>query len=305
MAGSGTIQGMKRRTKPFTYIESRIQRALAQIADIDFPLLLAGEMGVGKRTVALQVHAQSHRSRGVFTEIQAADCNAQSILAALTARGTVYVAEVGDLNTELQQLIVDRYFYGEQDHAVRLLCGTSRELLDEVASGRMREDFFHFISAITLRISPLRCRKSEIPSIIDELLTQYSQQFDRPKPVLHGDILEFLTEYSWPGNLPELQTAIKTFVAIGDQSISLAALKASASGARLNGQQRPLSLKEATRTALIQIERQLISKVLVTTGGNRKRAANELGISYKALLYKLKQIGTEFQSASNRNGVAL
>jgi len=304
MAGSGTIQGVKRRTKPCTYIEPRVQRVLAQIADTDFPLLLAGEKGVGKRTVALQVHGQSHRSRGVFTEIQGADCTEQSILSALSCRGTVYLAEVGDLNHELQALIADRYFQAEQDHASRLLCGTSRELLEEVASCRMREDFFHLISGITLRISPLRCRKSEIPLIADELLTQYSRQFDRPKPILHGDILGFLTEYSWPGNLPELQTAIKTFVAIGDQSISLAALKAAASEVRLNGQPRPLLLKEATRSALIQIERQLISKVLVTTGGNRKRAANELGISYKALLYKLKQIGTDVQSAPNRNGVA-
>ena len=93
------------------------------------------------------------------------------------------------------------------------------------------EDFFHFISAITLRISPLRCRKSEILLIADELLTQYSRQFDRPKPVLDGDILEFLIEYGWPGKLTELETVIKTFVAIGDQSISLAAIKAAASGA--------------------------------------------------------------------------
>jgi two-component system, NtrC family, response regulator AtoC len=305
MAGSGTIQGTKRRTKSLTYIEPRIQRALAQIAVTDFPLLLTGEKGVGKRTLALQVHGQSHRSRGVFTEIHGADCTAQKILSALSSRGTVYLAEVGDLNYALQGLIVDSYFRSEQDHPSRLLCSTTRELLEDVVSCRMREDFFHFISAITLRISPLRCRKSEIPLIADELLTQYSRQFDRPKPILDGDILEFLTEYSWPGNLPELQTAIKTFVAIGDQSISLAALKAAASGARMNGQRRPLSLKEATRTALMQIERQLISKVLVNTGGNRKRAANELGISYKALLYKLKQIGTEFQSASNGNGVAL
>ncbi len=303
MASSRTIQGMKRRTTPCTYIEPRIRRAMAQIAETDFPILLAGEKGVGKRTVALQVHSQSGRSRGVFTEIQGIDCTEQSILSALSLRGTLYLAEVGDLNRDLQGLIVDRYFQAEQDPPSRLLCGTSRELLEEVASCRMREDFFHLISAITLRISPLRCRRAEIPLIADDLLTEYSRQFDRPKPALHGDILGFLTEYSWPGNLPELQTAIKTFVAIGDQSISLAAIKAAASGARLKGQ-RPLSLKEATRTALIQIERQLISKVLVTTGGNRKRAANELGISYKALLYKLKQIEPEFQSASNGNGVA-
>ncbi len=304
MAGSATIQGVKRRTKPFTHVEARIQRAIVRIAETDFPILLAGEKGVGKRSVAMQIHALSHCSRGVFTEVQSADCGAQSILSALSSRGTVYLADVGDLSLDLQGLIVDRYFHSEQTLPSRLLCGTSRELLEEVASCRMREDFFNLVSAITLRISPLRCRKSEILLIADELLTQYSMQFDRPKPVLHDDILGFLTEYSWPGNLPELQTAIKTFVAIGDQSVSLAALKAAASEVRLNGQPRPLLLKEATRSALIQIERQLISKVLVTTGGNRKRAANELGISYKALLYKLKQIGTEIQSAPNRNGVA-
>jgi DNA-binding NtrC family response regulator len=112
-------------------------------------------------------------------------------------------------------------------------------------------------------------------------------------------------EHTWPENLSELQTAIKTFVAIGDQSISLAALKAVAPTVKSNGHRKTLSLKEATRTASIQIERQLISEVLVATGGNRKRAANELGISYKALLYKLKHIKTENQSSYGKNGVAL
>ena len=98
MAGSETIQGMKRRTKPCTHIEPRIQRALAQIAETGFPILLAGEKGVGKRTVALQVHGQSHRNRGVFTEIQGIDCTEQSILSALSSKGTVSLAEVGNLN---------------------------------------------------------------------------------------------------------------------------------------------------------------------------------------------------------------
>ena len=169
----------------------------------------------------------------------------------------------------------------------------------------MREDFFHLVSAVTLRISPLRCRKSEILSIADDLLTQYAKQFDRPKPVLREEIIGFMMEHSWPHNLPELETAIKTFVAIGDQSISLAALKAVSPTMKTNGHHKSLSLKEATRAASIQIERQLISEVLVSTGGNRKRAADELGISYKALLYKLKQVGSENHPASDRNGVAL
>jgi transcriptional regulator with PAS, ATPase and Fis domain len=102
--------------------------------------------------------------------------------------------------------------------------------------------------------------------------------------------MEFLVEYSWPGNLTELQTAIKTFVAIEDQAISFAAQRAAAPGQRYKTNHSPVSLKDAARAASSQIERQLISEVLAATGGNRRRAANELGISYKALLYKIKHL---------------
>jgi len=295
---------VKRQAKTFAPIEAQIQRAIARIAESDCPVLIVGERGVGKRSIATQIHAQSHRSRCVYTEIDSADTNAQAILSAFAAKGTVYLAEVGDLSLALQELIIDTYFHSEQPQNSRLLCGTSHELLEDVKSWRMSENFYYLVSAVTLRVPPLRCRKSEILSIADNLLTQYSKQFDRPKPILREEIIGFLMEHSWPENLPELQTAIKTFVAIGDQSISLAALKAAAPTVKSNGHRKPLSLKQATRTASSLIERHLISEVLVSTGGNRKRAADELGISYKALLYKLKQHETEHQSAYGKNGVA-
>jgi two-component system response regulator AtoC len=305
MEESATIQILKRPARPFVPIEAQTRRAIGRIAESDCPVLIEGEYGVGKRSVALQIHAQSRRARSPFTEIDSADATPQSISSAFSAIGTLYLAEIGDLSPALQEIVIDSYFHSEQAQSTRLLCGTSRELLDEVRSGRMREDFFHLVSAVTLRISPLRCRRSEILPIADDLLTQYAKQFDRPKPVLRREIIEFLMEHGWPGNLTELQTAIKTFVAIGDQSISLAALKAAAPKVNLHGHHKPLSLKEATRAASVQIERKLITEVLMTTGGNRKRAADELGISYKALLYKLKQVGAEYQPASIRNGVAL
>jgi DNA-binding NtrC family response regulator len=311
MAGGVTIQVSKRQgkahfpTRPFAPIEAQVQRAIAHIAESDCPLLIIGERGVGKRSIAAQIHAQSHRSRNGFTEIQCADADAESIASALSSKGTVYLAEIGNLSLALQELIVNTYFHSQQAQSSRLLCGTSRELLEEVKSWRMREDFYYLVSSVTLRISPLRCRKAEILSIADELLTQYAKQFDRPKPVLREEIIGFLMEHTWPDNLSELQTAIKTFVAIGDQSVSLAALKAAAPTIKSNGHHRPRSLKAATRAASIQVERQLISEMLVATGGNRKRAADELGISYKALLYKIKQVGAESQLTSRRNGVEL
>jgi DNA-binding NtrC family response regulator len=305
MATSATIQSVRRQTKPFAPVEAQIQRAIARIAESDCPVLIVGEHGVGKRSIAAQIHAQAHRSRGIYMEIDCADADAQAILSAFSTRGTLYLAEIGDLSLPLQELIVDNYFRSSQAQTCRLLCGTSRELLEEVKTWRIKEDFYYLVSAVTLRISPLRCRKSEILSIADDLLTQYSKQFDRPKPVLREEIVGFLMDHTWPHNLSELQTAIKTFVAIGDQSVSLAALKAAAPAMKSNGHHGTLSLKEATRAASTQIERQLISEVLISTGGNRKRAADQLGISYKALLYKLKQIGAEYPPASGRTGVAI
>jgi DNA-binding NtrC family response regulator len=295
---------MKPAAKPFAPVGAQVQRAIARIAESDCPVLIVGEQGGGKRSVAAQIHAQSHSPRGIFKEIPCKDADAETLLTALSSKGTIYLSEITDLSLALQELIVETHFRSGKPQACRLLCGTCRELTEEVKLGRMSKDFFYLVSVVTLRLSPLRFRKSEILSIADDFLTQYSKQFDRPKPVLREEIIGFLMEHPWPGNLSELETATKTLVAIGDQAISLAALKAATPTLKPNGHREPLSLKEAARAASSQIERQLISEVLASTGGNRKRAADELRISYKALLYKLKQIGTDNQSLSSKNGVA-
>jgi DNA-binding NtrC family response regulator len=304
MGSNGNSQNGKRQPKSTILLDARTRQAITALAQSDCPVLIAGESGVGKRSNAEFIHAESHFCRAGFVEIEAADCTPEQILSALSTRGTVYISEVADVSSSLQKLVVENYFDTSLPPSSRLLCGTSRELLDEVKSRRMREDFFHFISAITLRIAPLRFRKTELLPIVEELLRQYSKQFDRPKPVLSDQIIGFLLNHSWPGNFSELQTAVKTFVAIGDQSISLAALKAAAPAIKLQGLPRTQSLKEATRAVTIEVERQLISEVLVATGGNRKRAADELGISYKALLYKLKQ-GETVAAPSSGNGVEI
>ncbi len=297
------IPSGKRKTKLSLPMEGGQQSVIDRIAESDCPVLILGEHGAGKRFMAQQIHAQSNLSRYEFKEIRCGDASAETLQDALSTNGTIYLSEICELNLALQGLIVDEYFHSEQARASRLLCSSSRELLEEVKSWRMREDFYYLVSAVSLRIPPLRCRKSEILSIADELMTQFSKQFDRPKPVLCKEIIGHLMEHTWPDNLPELQTAIKTFVAIGDQAISLAAIKAATWG-RSNGNRKHPLLKEATRASSIQIERQLITEVLALTGGNRKRAAAELGISYKALLNKLKQIEAENQFKFCNIGVA-
>jgi DNA-binding NtrC family response regulator len=305
MATIAMIQNGKRQARPSVPPGARIQRAITRIAESDCPVLILGEHGAGKRSIAAQIHAQSNLPHSAFQEIRCLDATAMTLRSALSTKETLYLVEITELSHPLQELLVNTYFRSEQEQTCRLLFGSSRDPAEEVKSWRMREDFYYFISTVTLRIPPLRCRKPEILSIADMLMTQYSKQFDRPKPVPCKELIGHLMEHSWPGNLTELQTAIKTVVAIGDQAISLAAIKAAAPLGSPNGSRRPLLLKEATRASSIQIERELISEVLVSTGGNRKRAAVALGISYKALLYKLKQIETENHCVICKNGVAL
>jgi two-component system response regulator AtoC len=303
MADSSTIPGLKRHVKHCAPVSGQLQLGIARIAECDCPVLVAGEHGVGKRSIAHQIHAMSRRSRGTYTEMESADATEQALAALLPAKGTLYLAEIGDLSLDLQEWLVNACLHLDWSQSCRLVCGTSRELLDEVRDRRVREDFCYFISAVTLRVPPLRYRKTEILSIADDLLAHYSRQFDRPKPVLREETVSFLMEHAWPDNLVEFETAMKTVAAIDDQSISLAALKASAAATKLNANRRTPPLKQAARVASTQIERRMISEVMAATGGNRKRAADELGISYKALLYKLKQAGIDSPPASTRTGV--
>lgn len=277
-------------------IEARICRAIIDVAQGDFPVLIAGEPGVGKSAIAAEIHRQSRYANEPYVEISAAECTARLLISGFSTPGTIYLCDVAELSSSLQNLIVAHYFQGKGLRG-RLLCGTSFELIEQVKSRRMREDLYHLISTVTLRISPLRFRRADILPISERLLTQYSKQFDRPKPFMGKEITEYLLGHTWPGNLAELETAIKTFVIIGDRSISLQALKAASPAGRHCGLHRQVSLKTAARAASTEVERHLISEALVATGGNRKRAADELGISYKALLYKLKQVEAESRVA--------
>ncbi|MGD0831395.1 MAG: sigma 54-interacting transcriptional regulator, partial [Terracidiphilus sp.] len=164
MASIATIQSAKRQQRPVTptsSMEARIQRAIARIAETDCPMLILGEHGVGKRAVAAQIHALSSHSRSHYQELHCEDTDAAALEAALLVGGTVYLAEVTELGLALQERLVN-YFHAAEKPACRILCGSSRELPEEVKAWRMREDFYYLVSAITLRIPPLRCRKSEI-----------------------------------------------------------------------------------------------------------------------------------------------
>ena len=226
MADHSTIPSLKRHFKHSAPVSGQLQHGFARIAESDCPVLIAGEHGVGKRSIARQIHAMSRRSRSTYTELESAEATEQALRDLLSTRGTLYLAEIADLSPSLQEWLVNACQHLDWSQSCRLVCGTSRELLDEVRDWRMREDFCYLVSAVTLRIPPLRYRKAEILSLADDLLEHYARQFDRGKPVLGQEIAGFLMEHSWPDNLAELETAMKTVAAIDDPSISLVALEA-------------------------------------------------------------------------------
>jgi two-component system response regulator AtoC len=143
-----------------------------------------------------------------------------------------------------------------------------------------------------LRLPPLRQRKEDIPVLRDWFLAAAAREFDRPVPVLSSETQGFFLEYHWPGNIRELKDTARAIVVLGDESLAMGGLRSLLRRAdRSNGEK--ISLKDAARAASRVAEKELILQVLTRTRWNRRRAAQELQISYKALLYKLKQIGYE------------
>jgi DNA-binding NtrC family response regulator len=150
------------------------------------------------------------------------------------------------------------------------------------------------LKGLSLRLPPLRERKEDIPALVEVFLTKHSGLLELPRPAVSTRTIRLLQEHAWPGNIRELENAVKRMVAVGDEAVALSDLKPVEP---LNGRagiaSERICLKEAGRAASRQAERELIQRVLTRVRWNRKRAAQELQISYKALLYKLKQTGLD------------
>jgi two-component system response regulator AtoC len=142
---------------------------------------------------------------------------------------------------------------------------------------------------VCLRLPPLRQRREDIPCLMSFFLSKYAKEFQRPAPGLSAQTQVLFQEYAWPGNVRELEGAAKAIVALGDETLAMSGLRSLLQRAGGNGER--VSLKQVARAASREAERELILKALARTRWNRRRAAQELQISYKALLYKLKQIG--------------
>jgi DNA-binding NtrC family response regulator len=274
-----------------------VEAVIRELSQNDVPVLVVAERGSGKAAAAARIHALSRREAEPFHAYQAREAS-EELLAALDGRGgTVYLQEVVDLTASAQKELVRQIGLngngGEQRRVVRYICGTSRELEPEVKAGKFREDLYYGISGVCLRLPPLRQRREDIPILRDWFLSAAADDFSKPVPMLSAETQSFFLEYSWPGNIRELKDAARAIVALGDETLAMGGLRSLLRRVDRNGNGEKISLKEASRAASREAEREIILQVLTRTRWNRRRAAQELQISYKALLYKLKQIGYE------------
>jgi two-component system, NtrC family, response regulator AtoC len=304
-AGLAFVEGVSASMRP-------VEAVIRELAQRDVPVLVLAEPGAGKHATAQRIHQMSQRSAQPFRWFQCLGLTPED-LEALRERekkdgepqsaGTIYLEELADLSAECQARLLEALPQSEGNGAggserARLICGSARDLEVEVKRGRLREDIYYRISGVCLRLPPLRQRKEDIPFLMGHFLRKYARDFRHPVPDLSAETLRLFLDYAWPGNLRELEDAARVLAALGDEQVALGGLRALLRKPDAGNHGAGISLKAASKAASREAEKELILNALTRTRWNRRRAAEELQISYKALLYKLKQIGFEGFGAS-------
>jgi two-component system, NtrC family, response regulator AtoC len=299
-----------------------VERTIADIASTDIPVLLVGESGTGKEVVALEIHRLSRRRSEPFVKCGCSGLTADSLAARLQLAenvapeegangGSLFLDGInyleGASQVRLLQMLPDGSGVPPQGcQSMRVISSTTRNLEEEMKSGRFREELYYRINGVNLRLPPLRDRKEDIPSLLEFFLKKYASLFERPEPKVSESTTNLLLRHSWPGNIRELENVARKIVALGDEHLATHDLMVENGGKApqlLPDALKPPdnsslhipsgSLKEAARAASRVAERAMILNQLERTHWNRKKAARELQISYKALLYKLKQLGLD------------
>jgi two-component system response regulator AtoC len=317
-------------------------RALKRVVDLaastDATVLITGESGVGKELVARAVHQESPRLRNAFIKVNCAALPIDLLESELFGHergaftgahrrkpgkfelangGSIFLDEIGEMPQPLQakllHVIQDREFSrlgSRQDVRVdvRIIAATNRDLIRLVDRGRFREDLYYRLSVVNISVPPLRDRREEIPRLIEVFLDRYSRQYLRPRVVLSPATLQFFATYSWPGNIRELENAIKRIVLLGTQEWLIEELGGSpaagepASAPVVTAVPEPAyaagpddvpSLTAIARAAALQAERGALKQALDRVHWNRRAAARLLKVSYRTLRRKIAQCGLE------------
>jgi len=304
----------------------KIRSQAALVANVDIPVLMLGESGTGKEVVARLIHKLSPRAHRTFLKVNCAAVPADLLESELFAyeagrrtganhanpdkyelcyKGTILLDEIGEmpplLQAKLLHVLQDQQFSRLGSRSVikvdvRILAATNINIPEALASKRLREDLYYRLNAFTLQLPPLRDRKEEIPILLKHFMSRMSEQYARPPLPLSADMLRACQEYSWPGNLRELNNFIKRYLVLGDEKLAVQELQPRDDGHGAKTEtphagEASGGLKSVARGAKDEAEAEAIRQALDQTNWNRKQAAALLQISYKALLYKIRQYG--------------
>ncbi len=295
-----------------------VVRLISEVAHSDITVLIEGESGTGKEIVARSIHLESDRRERPFISVNCAALTDQLLEAELFGhvkgaftgaiatkpgrfqmadRGTLFLDEIGDLSAkgqgDLLRVLEDSAFRmvggSELVHVdVRVIAATNKDLQKAVTDGTFREDLFYRLQVVPIVMPPLRDRAEDIPLLAESFLEHFSAKHKRRRKRLSTEALQLCQRYPWPGNVRQLRNVIERLVITCPESV-------------VEVKHLPESLREYDRrlttftvrpgTPLAQVERLLIRQTLTHVTSNREEAAKALGISRRALQYKLKQYG--------------
>jgi two-component system, NtrC family, response regulator AtoC len=305
----------------------KIRSQAALVANVDIPVLLLGESGTGKEVLARLIHKLSPRAHRTFLKVNCAAVPGDLLESELFGyepgaftgathakpgkfelcnKGTILLDEIGEmpplLQAKLLHVLQDQQFSRLGSRSVikvdvRILAATNINIPEALATKRLREDLYYRLNAFTLQLPPLRDRKEEIPILLKHSMTRMAERYARSPLPLSPALLDACNNHTWPGNLRELNNFLKRYLILGDEKLAVAELLPRNDGtggmqgdAAAKGTD-PGGLKSLARSAKDEAEAQAITRALEQTNWNRKQAAAILQISYKALLYKIRQYG--------------
>ena len=304
----------------------RIREQVAQVANVNVPVLMLGESGTGKEVVARLVHKLSPRAHRAFLKVNCAALPGDLLESELFGyepgaftgatrskpgkfelcdKGTILLDEIGEmppgLQAKLLHVLQDQTFsrLGSRTMVevdVRILAATNVDIQEAIATKKLREDLYYRLNAFTLHLPPLRERREEIPLLLRHFMALFAARYGRTALPVSPTLVEACVRYPWPGNLRELENFVKRYLILGDEALVLSELESNRieSPLRETPPARPVSsgtgdLKAKVRAVKDEAEIEAISVALERTRWNRKEAARLLNISYKALLYKIRQ----------------
>lgn len=303
-----------------------VRKVVEQAAQVDITVLIAGETGTGKDLVARTVHHLSSRRDRPFVKVNCAAVPRELLESELFGHergaftgahqlkigkfeaanhGAIFLDEIGDLHPALQAKLLHVLQDGEFSRVggkstirvdVRIIAATNQNLEKAVAASRFREDLYYRLNVIQIVVPPLHERSEEIPLLVNYFAQRYSKIYKREGFAVLPKVMERLVQQNYPGNIRELENIVKRMIVLNDPlltRITLPHAKAVADGTSPTASAHvpESSLKVISRQAALTAEREAIFKVLEQTRWNRVKAAKLLNISYRALLYKIKNAG--------------